>query len=58
MLTWIVAVTLILVSPFLFPEQYLVLCRRILRWTRKVYEQRFGKEKTLRKLGEPDEFEI
>lgn len=58
MLIWTVAVALILVSPFLFPEEYLVIFRKILRWTRKAYEQRFGKEKTLRELGEPNEFEI
>ncbi len=58
MLVWIVTVSLLLFSPFLFPEEYLIFCRRILRWTRKVYEQRFGKEKTLQELGEPNEFEV
>jgi hypothetical protein len=58
MWTWAVAITLILTSWVFFPEAYLEICRKILRWTRKVYEKRHGPEKTLKDLGAPDDLEL
>lgn len=47
----------VLILRTFFPEKGHKIGGKILKWTRKIYEENHGKAKTIQDLGEPNEWE-
>jgi hypothetical protein len=51
MLVWVLCISIVILSPLMFPEQFLTVIKVLLKWTRITYAKMFGYDQMIDRMG-------